>query len=1085
MLVPGSSLRAVAFAFAFTIALAVSACGGSGGMTPIKVDASADKPHTCTTTTTTGPGGGMNGQACSCDNDCQSQFCVDGVCCNTACVGTCMACNVQGSPGICSFVPAGGAPRATTECPMSDVSTCGLDGTCDGAGACRNHVAGTTCQPGSCSDGSVVGVDVCDGRGRCKPGPTTVCAPFNCDPATQACVVTCRSSSDCAGGIACVNGSCGPKPPGAICAKDKDCASGFCTDGVCCNVGCKGACVSCNQTGRVGTCWPVDTGADDPHGVCKDKGQPSCGQTGACDGIGGCAVYAAETICVPPSCSGDRLNTAGTCNGLGVCHAPGVQACAPYRCGDGACVARCNNDNDCVGGQVCDNGSCGPKPNGQPCAAASECASNFCVDGVCCAEACLGACRSCALPSSKGRCAPAPAGAADPRSICMDEGAASCGHDGKCDGASGCRSYASGTVCAAERCENNIYTPPGTCNDTGNCVAGDAVPCAPFACNGSRCFRACTADANCVSGKVCADNSCGLKTNGAFCADGRECVSGICAQGVCCATGCASACKSCALSTSMGICANVPDGQPDPMATCMDTGAAGCGNNGKCQAGACQSYPQGTPCRAASCPANTATFTPAGTCNGAGTCTIPAATSCFPYSCGTAACNSTCRADADCAPPGVCSGGSCGLKPPGAVCGEGSECSGGVCAQGVCCRTACTGACVSCALAGSTGTCTPIAAGGRDPSGQCRDQGAVSCATNGFCNGAGGCQLYEAGTQCSPPTCPIGGNVATLARTCDGAGTCAPASMQSCSPYSCNGTTCRSACAIDSDCVPGTVCNSGSCGKKRLGQICAAGAECDSGNCVEGVCCSTASCGTCASCNVAGNAGTCRPVPAGAMEPHGGCAANPPCGFNGTCDGNGACRPMPAGTSCGTASCTGSTAMPVGTCDGSGTCRQTAISCSPYLCGPTACTTTCATTADCVAGYICLGSSCTNLKPNGAICGSATDCISGFCTEGFCCGAASCGACLSCAIAGAQGTCSPIPDGTVCGAALCDGQDRYRPPAACAAGQCVQSMTRTECMPYACDVVSACKTSCASDADCAKKNKCTIPASGPGTCGPS
>ena len=36
--------------------------------------------------------------------------------------------------------------------------------------------------------GAVVGVNVCDGQGRCKAGPATICAPFNCDPATNACV---------------------------------------------------------------------------------------------------------------------------------------------------------------------------------------------------------------------------------------------------------------------------------------------------------------------------------------------------------------------------------------------------------------------------------------------------------------------------------------------------------------------------------------------------------------------------------------------------------------------------------------------------------------------------------------------------------------------------------------------------------------------------------------------------------------------------------------------------------------------------------------------------------------------------------
>ena len=1071
--VSSSTIRSALAAVAVFVVLGLGACGSSNKGTAT-IDASSDGAGGCTAG---GTAAGAPGETCGCDRDCQTGFCVDGVCCNTACTGTCMACNVQGSPGKCTSVPAGGAPRTPSVCPASAASGCGLDGTCDGTGGCRQYVSGTVCKPGACSDESVVGVNVCDGLGHCKPGPATICAPFNCDSATRACISTCRSNADCVPGILCVNGSCGPKPPGALCGKDGDCASGFCADGVCCNIGCRGACVSCNQTGRLGTCWPVDPGANDPHGMCQDKGPASCGQTGACDGVGGCSLYAPETICIAPSCSGDRLNTAGTCNGIGSCRPQGVQACAPYRCTDGACIARCTGDADCVAGQICQSGSCGPKPTGQPCAAAAECISKFCVDGVCCDEACGGACRSCALPSSMGRCAPVADGAADPRNVCMDKGATSCGTDGKCDGASGCRIYPAGTNCAPESCTNGVYTPPSACGATGRCVTPNATACAPFVCNGARCFASCTADANCVTGKLCLDNSCGLKPNGAFCADRRECESGNCAQGVCCATGCASACKSCALTASMGICTNVPDGQPDPTGTCLDAGAASCHNNGKCQAGACQSYAQGTPCRPATCPTNTTTFTPMGICDGAGTCSAPAATSCFPFRCGIAACKFTCTADADCAPPGVCVDGSCGLKPEGAVCGAGGECGSGKCAQGVCCRTDCAGSCLSCALPGSTGTCKPVMAGAADPAGQCRDQGGASCASNGLCDGAGGCQLYAAGTECAPPTCPAGTATATLARTCDGAGTCKPATNQSCAPYTCNGTACRAACSGDTDCVGGMVCNAGSCGKKRLGQICAAGSECDSNNCVDGVCCSSASCGTCLSCNVTGSAGSCTAVPAGAMEPHGGCPSAPPCGFSGVCDGTGACRPMPAGTICGAASCSGSTSTPVGSCDGAGTCQQSPVSCSPYLCGGNACKTTCATVADCVTGYMCLGYSCTNLKANGLACGAGLECLSGNCTEGFCCGSAACGTCKSCAVPGKQGTCSPTADGTVCGASMCDGMDRYRPPSTCSSGMCTLG-TRVDCAPWGCNAAAGCTTSCATDADCARMHTCTAGGAG-------
>src|SRR5450432_3829814 len=49
----------------------------------------------------------VNGETCGCSSDCQSGFCVDGVCCDSACGDTCKRCDVQGSMGTCSFVPAG------------------------------------------------------------------------------------------------------------------------------------------------------------------------------------------------------------------------------------------------------------------------------------------------------------------------------------------------------------------------------------------------------------------------------------------------------------------------------------------------------------------------------------------------------------------------------------------------------------------------------------------------------------------------------------------------------------------------------------------------------------------------------------------------------------------------------------------------------------------------------------------------------------------------------------------------------------------------------------------------------------------
>ena len=71
-----------------------------------------------------------NGDACALAADCGSANCVDGVCCNMACTATCMACNVAGSVGTCSNLPA------MQDDPLAQMACTGLQ-TCDGTGGCK------------------------------------------------------------------------------------------------------------------------------------------------------------------------------------------------------------------------------------------------------------------------------------------------------------------------------------------------------------------------------------------------------------------------------------------------------------------------------------------------------------------------------------------------------------------------------------------------------------------------------------------------------------------------------------------------------------------------------------------------------------------------------------------------------------------------------------------------------------------------------------------------------------------------------------------------------------------------------------
>jgi hypothetical protein len=119
----------------------------------------------------------------------------------------------------------------------------------------------------------------------------------------------------------------------------------------------------------------------------------------------------------------------------------------------------------------------------------------------------------------------------------------------------------------------------------------------------------------------------------------------------------------------------------------------------------------------------------------------------------------------------------------GATCATGSTCASGRCVDGVCCESACAGACMSCALASAPGRCRAVPAGARDPRGACADQGVAACATNGACDGSGGCQRYAAGTTCAAESCEGASYVGPS--KCAASGCVAPAALV------CGASTCR------------------------------------------------------------------------------------------------------------------------------------------------------------------------------------------------------------------------------------------------------------------------------------------------------
>jgi MYXO-CTERM domain-containing protein len=104
------------------------------------------------------------GGACGDVTDCDAVACVDGVCCDRACDGSCEACNVEGKVGTCS--PVAGAPVGGRSCVGGGAGPCRA--TCDGTKTtCAYPTSATSCGATTCVDGIRTSM-ACDGAGSCK-----------------------------------------------------------------------------------------------------------------------------------------------------------------------------------------------------------------------------------------------------------------------------------------------------------------------------------------------------------------------------------------------------------------------------------------------------------------------------------------------------------------------------------------------------------------------------------------------------------------------------------------------------------------------------------------------------------------------------------------------------------------------------------------------------------------------------------------------------------------------------------------------------------------------------------------------------
>jgi choice-of-anchor A domain-containing protein len=336
-----------------------------------------------------------------------------------------------------------GSRGCTTSCGSTGTQQCSASCTW---GACTPPAAEACNGADDTCDGQVDEGFECTGSGSrsctawCGAAGMQSCNPATCGYGECASASCCRADGDCAAGSYCEGSTCAAqRGNGAACTAANQCTSGQCVDGVCCDTACAGACDSCAQPEREGTCLPLPGGSE---------GAPSC---------------------APYVCSGEVAT----------------------------CPSQCVQDSQCAEGHYCQEGACvATRDNGETCTAANQCTSGQCVDGVCCNSACDGACDACALEGSVGTCSLSPntvecrtGSSCDVAEYCTGT-SASCPADAFRPPGAECTSDSN--ACTVDQCNGagsctHPAVTPGTtcgegqvCNAAGQCMAQCWIAGVPY-----------------------------------------------------------------------------------------------------------------------------------------------------------------------------------------------------------------------------------------------------------------------------------------------------------------------------------------------------------------------------------------------------------------------------------------------------------------------------------------------------------------------------------------------------------------------------------------------------------------------------
>lgn len=298
---------------------------------------------------------------CTQGGECATGFCVDGVCCESASCGTCQSCASATSPGQCAGVSGTDADSCAGGTCAAGVCTKPAGAACSGPSECGpNLCTGGVCCPTSCTEPCASCAS-----GTCQPAAAgtapSACGAYACNGTSTSCSTSCTANAGCTAGLEChvPSGTCRAKT-GSTCSADGDCASGFCTDGVCCASACAGPCEVCSAASggsKDGACEPAPKGSEKGPGCVE-----GCdGQTRACAAPGGCAKSSdcPSGLCIGGRCCASLYDCGTECSADGTKEielSTQQETPCPNGCFFGRCAATpldCRSGKPCAAGETC------------------------------------------------------------------------------------------------------------------------------------------------------------------------------------------------------------------------------------------------------------------------------------------------------------------------------------------------------------------------------------------------------------------------------------------------------------------------------------------------------------------------------------------------------------------------------------------------------------------------------------------------------------------------------------------------------------------------------------------------------------